>query len=359
MNLKDEYTKEFIIGLANQLNKEDASFNKNSFIKSILNPSWETKELKERMRCVTENIHTHLPISYPKQINVLSKIVHQHSRLTSFVFPDFVQVYGLNDYKTSIKALELFTQYSTAEFAIRPFIEKYPKETMQQMLSWSNHKNEHLRRLASEGTRPKLPWASPLRAFIKDPSPALPILENLKNDPSLYVRKSVANHLNDISKNHPDLVLKIGKQWHGKTAHTNWIIKQALRTLLKKGDKKALAIFGLHNSQGIEIDKLKLSQSEINIGDFIYFEFEVLNETNEKRDIRIEYSIDFVKANGSSSGKVFQLSEFELKPKTQKAFKRKQWFKELSTRKHYPGKHKISLIVNGDEKTTCSIKLLK
>ncbi len=359
MNLKDEYNKTFIGSLANQLNKEDATFDEKQFTKAIINKDWETKELKERIRCVTENLHQYLPYNYPKQTELLSKVVANYSGLQGFVFPDFVQVYGLDDYKNSIKALELFTQYSTAEFAIRPFIEKYPKETMQQMLAWSNHKNEHLRRLASEGTRPKLPWASPLREFIKDPSPTLPILENLKNDHSLYVKKSVANHLNDISKNHPDLVLKLGKQWFGKTAHTNWIIKQALRTLLKKGDKKALAIFGLQDSTGIEIENLKLSQPEIKIGDYIHFEFDVLNQTAKTKAIRLEYNIDFVKANGSTSVKVFQISEFELKPNIKKAFKRKQWFKELSTRKHYTGEHKIALIINGDEKTTCCINLLK
>lgn len=357
MNLKDEYNKDFVTSLANHLKMQDATFDEKQFTKTIINKNWETKELKERIRCVTENLAQFLPYSYAKQIELLSKIVSNYTGLQGFVFPDFVQVYGLDDYKTSMKSLELFTQHSTAEFAIRPFIEKYPKETMQQMLDWSTHKNEHLRRLASEGTRPKLPWASPLRAFIKDPSPSLPILENLKNDESLYVRKSVANHLNDISKNHPDLVLKIGNQWHGKSAHTNWIVKQALRTLLKKGDKKALTIFGLQDSKGIEISNLKLSQTEIKIGDYIHFEFDLINQNNKTKDIRLEYNIYYVKANGSTSIKVFQISELELKPKAQKSFKRKQWFKELTTRKHYPGEHKISLIVNGDVISSVPLKL--
>jgi len=357
MNLKDEYNKTFIESLANHLKIQDSSFDKKQFAKTIINKNWEAKELKERIRCVTENLNQFLPYSYVKQIELLSKIVSNYGGLQGFVFPDFVQVYGLDNYKTSMKSLELFTQHSTAEFAIRPFIEKYPKEAMQLMLAWSTHKNEHLRRLASEGTRPKLPWASPLRAFIKDPSPSLPILENLKNDPSLYVRKSVANHLNDISKNHPELVLKIGKQWYGKTNHTNWIVKHALRTLLKKGDKNALEIFGLDNSKNIKINNLTLSATEIKIGDFIHFEFDVINQANQTKEIRLEYIVDFVKANGSSSGKVFQISEFILKANTTKNFKRKQWFKELSTRKHYPGNHKITLIVNGDVKENIYLKL--
>ena len=211
MNLKDEYNRNFIEKLANELKLHNSSFNKNSFIKSIINKDWENRELKDRMRFVTENIHSHLNLPYPKQIETLSKIVHQFRGLQGMIFPDFVQIYGLTDLNISLQAIELFTQYSTAEFAIRPFIEKYPKETLQQLKNWSLHKNDHLRRLTSEGSRPKLPWAPVLQEFIQNPTPCLPILENLKNDESLYVRKSVANHLNDISKNQSELVLEIAK----------------------------------------------------------------------------------------------------------------------------------------------------
>jgi len=357
MNLKDEYNKVFVEDLATKLSTEVSFFDANSFIKSIINKNWETKELKERMRHVTEKIHSHLDVKYPKQIKILSKIVSNYGGLKGMVFPDFVQVYGLDDLNTSLKAMELFTQYSTAEFAIRPFIEKYPNETMQQMLAWSKHKNEHLRRLSSEGCRPRLPWASPLRNFIADPVSVLPILENLKNDEALYVRKSVANHINDISKDHPNLVLELTKKWHGKTKNTDWIVKHALRTLLKKGDKKALAIFGLDDSTSLETSNLTLSRNEIKIGDFIHFEFDVTNNSKQTRNIRLEYKVAFVKANGSTSDKVFQISEFSLTPNKQKHFKRKQWFKELTTRKHYTGKHQITLVINGDEKSGIGLML--
>ena len=357
MNLKDEYSTKFITELATQLKSIGTNFNHLSFSDSILNKDWKNKELKERMRWVTENLHSHLPFSYQKQIECLSKIAPKFKGLTAIIFPDFVQVYGLDDLSTSLKALELFTKHSTSEFAIRPFIIKHPKKTMQQLLVWSKNDNEHLRRLASEGTRPKLPWAPILSDFVNDPSPNLPILENLKNDTSLYVRKSVANHINDISKNQPKLVLDLTKKWHGKTKNTDWIVKHALRTLLKKGDKKALAIFGLDDSSNISIKQLKLSKNTINIGDFIYFEFETINASNTKRNLRIEYSIDYVKANGKTSAKVFQISEFTLAANSKKAFKRKQSFKELTTRKHYSGAHQINIIVNGDIKESIQLEL--
>jgi len=222
---------------------------------------------------------------------------------------------------------------------------------MAQMRKWSLNENHHLRRLASEGCRPRLPWAPPLRAFISDPTSVIPILEELKKDDSLYVRKSVANHLNDISKDHPKLVLNIAKRWFGPSDHTNWIVKHGLRTLLKKGDKKVLSIFGLDNSKHIKINNLSLSETKICIGDFIHFEFNIFNNSSTNRNIRLEYKIDFVKANNSTSGKVFHISEFNLAPNSSKPLKRKQWFKNLTTRKHYPGSHKITIIVNGDEKS--------
>ncbi len=359
MNLKDEYSKAFIEEIGAKLSKLNNSFNPKSFTQSVINKDWKQRELKDRMRFITKNIHNHLNFPYSEQVDILGEIVADYGGLKGMIFPDFVQVYGLDDFKTSLKALELFTQYSTAEFAIRPFIEKYPEQTMNQMLLWSSHKNEHLRRLASEGCRPKLPWAPPLREFIKNPKPVLPILENLKNDDSLYVRKSVANHLNDISKSQPELVLKIGEKWHGKTEHTNWIVKHALRTLLKKGNKNALSIFGLDDSKNLKINNLLLSKSAIKIGDFIHFDFDITNTSNREKNLRVEYKVAYVKANGSTSDKVFQISEFTLKEKATKHFSRKQWFKELSTRKHYPGVHKISIFINGDFKKSIDLNLIK
>ena len=163
-----------------------------------------------------------------------------------------------------------------------------------------------------------MPWSFPLKMFINDPSPVLPVLENLKDDESEYVRKSVANHLNDISKSQPDLALKLGAKWHGKSNNLNKVVKHGLRTLLKKGDKKALAIFNLDNSTNIDIDKVEILEKEFKIGEDLNFEFEVNNNSSTNRSICLEYKIDYVKSNGSTSPKVFQISEFEP-PRTVKS----------------------------------------
>ena len=184
MNLKDEYNKEFIKELSIKFLKNDSSFDSPSFIKSIINDKWEERELKDRMRFITTKIHAHLNFSYPKQIEILSQIVSDYGGLKGLLFPDFIQVYGIDNLETSLNAIELFTKYSTAEFAIRPFIEKYPDlnadHNSMRCVGYRQIFN-------SVGCRPKLPWAPALKNFIIDPTPVLPILENLKNGKYLLI----------------------------------------------------------------------------------------------------------------------------------------------------------------------------
>ncbi|MCB0408952.1 MAG: DNA alkylation repair protein [Flavobacteriales bacterium] len=350
MNLKESYNKSFIEDLAIRIKNQFSDFNQDEFISSILNNGIDEKELKERMRLITQTLNEFLPFSFPKQIEVLKTVAPHFGGIQGFVFSDFVETFGIDDFKVSIRALEVFTQYSTAEFAIRPFFLKYPEQTLQQMITWSQHHNYHVRRLSSEGARPKLPWSFPLKMFITDPIPVIPILENLKNDESEYVRKSVANHLNDISKTHPHLVLELAQKWYGKTNQTNRVVKHGLRTLLKEGDKKALAIFNFDDTSNLSINGLNLLQNKITIGDDLLFEFDVLNDSINSRNVRLEYKIDYVKSNGSLSSKVFHITELELKKSQNKKFKKKQSFKNMTTRKHYPGKHFISILANGEVK---------
>lgn len=357
MNLKEEFNKEFISRLADEFFLVHKSFKKKAFVDELYTPEWKNFELKERMRKITNSIHSNLPFAYTEQLECVMQVAPKFSGIQGFVFPDFVQVYGLADFNISIKALEFLTEFSTSEFAVRPFIEKYLKETVKQLLIWSKSNNHHVRRLSSEGSRPKLPWAHPLRGFIKDPTPVLPILENLKNDESLYVRKSVANHLNDISKNHPELVLSVCKNWYGKTKNTDWIVKQALRTLLKKGNKEALAIFGTSNADKIEVEALQLSKNKLKIGDGFTFTFELKNTDKIEQILRLEYIIHFMKSNGSTSPKIFKITETILSAQAKKQWVKKHQFANLTTRKHYTGKHQLAIVVNGDVKQLVDFEL--
>ena len=227
---------------------------------------------------------------------------------------------------------------------------------MQQMEAWAGHENEHVRRLASEGCRPQLPWGQALTSFKTDPSPVLRILEQLKADPSLYVRKSVANNLNDISKTHPDLVAKVAKDWYGNNLYTDWIVKHGCRTLLKKGDRDVLGIFGFADTACVTVNGFALGAASVVIGESMTFSFQIAAKKATK--VRLGYGIDYVKANGKRNRRIFQISELSFKENGNKTYIRTHSFADVSTRKHYPGTHSITLIVNGAERGTLDFEVL-
>ena len=241
--LKNLYSKEFIEKLVNKLFLTYPHFEKENFINSIFDISWQDLELKQRMRHIALTLNKYLPFIYEEQLEILKEVKKDFTGLEAMIFQDFVEVFGLDDFENSMKALEVFTIDSSSEFAIRQFILKYEEQTINQMKIWSQSPNEHIRRLSSEGNRSRLPWAIALPLFKQNPTKPLEIIELLKNDKSLYVQKSVANNLNDISKDNPHLVIKFVKENLGKTKKLDWICKHGSRTLLKKGNMEILSFF--------------------------------------------------------------------------------------------------------------------
>ncbi|MBX2840367.1 MAG: hypothetical protein KTR26_01250 [Flammeovirgaceae bacterium] len=215
--LKNQINPEFIQTLSSKIKGLNTDFKENEFCNSLLNGEWEQLELKERVRKISTQLHQYLGSNYLHNLDILLVIAPSFKGLPQMVFPDYVEVFGLDHFSQSIGALKELTPYFSSEFAIRRYISKNQTEMMRTILEWSIDKNEHVRRLSSEGCRPRLPWAMGIKSLKQDPSEIIPILENLKNDTSLYVRKSVANNLNDISKDHPELALKLFKTWQGKT----------------------------------------------------------------------------------------------------------------------------------------------
>ncbi|CAN5202235.1 DNA alkylation repair protein [soil metagenome] len=354
--LKNVLNADFVSRLAKAFKKADPDFDAAGFQKSIINSSWNEKELKQRIRHISNAIHEFLPYQYRKQITLLLKVAPAFRGLGALVFPDFVEVNGLKDFETSLKALEILTQYSTSEFAIRPFISKEQELVLKKVKDWAKHKNEHVRRLASEGIRPRLPWSAPLPAFKKDPKKIIPILEILKNDSSEYVRRSVANNLNDITKDHPELVLGLTKKWFGISEETDKLLKHACRTLLKKGNTDALAIFGFNSNVAATIKKISIQNPKFKIGENCAFSFSLVNEAKKTQQLRLEYVIYFMKSNGKRSKKIFQLSSKHFPPGITE-FTRSHRFKDFTTRKHYPGEHYIAISINGKEKAKAKFLL--
>ncbi len=359
--LKNRYNSQSLHELAVRIKAVHPPFRVDDFVKCIMDETWEALELKARMRKIAICLGDYLPSDYAQALAILDQTVASYSEEENdfifMCFPDFVEVYGQDacHWDLSIAALERYTMLSSSEFAVRPFIIKQEARMMAQMAAWARHDNAHVRRLASEGCRPALPWGQALPRFKKDPSPVFEILEQLKADPSLYVRKSVANHLNDISKTHPDLVAKLAKDWYGKHEHTDWIVKHGCRTLLKKGNRDVLDIFGFADAACVHVDGFALASSSVSIGETIAFSFAI--EAKKAVKVRLEYGIDFVKANGKRNRKIFQISELMLKENGKKLYTKSHSFAEISTRKHYPGTHSVTLIVNGVARGTLDFML--
>ncbi|SFM19588.1 3-methyladenine DNA glycosylase AlkC [Gracilibacillus orientalis] len=354
--LKDMYSSEFFERFTAKVKSHYPLFDKTRFIETIFDENWKGLELKQRMRHISIAIFETFPPSYEEAVQLLMNMAPQCRGFEYLFFPDFVERYGIEYWDTSMTALEEFTKYSSSEFAVRPFIIKNPSKMMEQMLDWSRHEDEHVRRLASEGCRPKLPWAAPLKRFQNDPSEIIPILEELKQDPSKYVQKSVANNLNDISKDHPALVKQIVHKWSGNDSVTDWILKHGSRSLLKKGDVEALRLFGYVSAKEITVEDLVLSQEQFSLGDTMEFSFQIRNESTQPIKLRIEYAIDFVKANGKQNRKIFKLSDKHYSDETVSILRKHAW-KDLSTRKHYSGVHTVTIVVNGEEKASTEFVL--
>jgi len=354
--LKNLYNKKLLANLNQVIIEHYPAFDHNAFSKMVFDRNWKNKELKQRMRHITESLHQHLPSDFKKAIKVLKPVSTKFSGFEHMFFQDYVECYGLHDFETSIPALEHFTKYASSEFAVRAFILQDEKRMMKQMLQWAKSDNHHVRRLATEGCRPRLPWAISLPTFKEDPQPVLPILKILMNDESEYVRRSVANNLNDISKDNPDIVLDWAQQWLNKNKQTDSLIKHACRTLLKQGDQTALSLFGFTESKHIKVSQFEI-QKNVTLGENLSFSFLLKTRKEILGKCRIEFAIDFVKANGSKSRKVFKISESDYNQKEKYVTKHFS-FKSISTRKYYAGKHQLTIIINGIDQLAKPFELI-
>ncbi|PCI71441.1 MAG: DNA alkylation repair protein [Gammaproteobacteria bacterium] len=344
--LKDYYSTELVKSIAKNCKAQDNYFKIASFEKKVLGKDWEQLELKERMHRIADMLGEHLPKAYKRSISILLKVAVNYSGLAHMCFPDFVEKFGLDDFETSMMALEKLTEGSSSEFAIRPFIIRYPKLTMQKMKTWAQSDNYHVRRLATEGCRPRLPWAMALPDFKQDPSIVLETIMVLIDDDELYVRRSVANNLNDISKDNPKRVIEIASQYLGRSKDIDWVIKHACRGLLKQGNKKVLQLFGFLDVGHIKVTNFRLDES-VCLEERLNFSFELKSTKESLEKLRVEFTIDFMKANGKTAGKIFKICEGDYNEKA-KSIKKTYSFKKISTRKYYVGEHQLHIVINGE-----------
>lgn len=362
--LKDIYTIKFFKDFGDKVHAVYKNFDTKQFMTSLLADPWDELPLKARIHRIAVILGEYLPKDFEDALNVLFLINESCIGFPYIFFPDFVETFGQQEkhFELSMNALERFTRQSSSEFAIRLFLLREPERVMEYMTRWSVHPNEHVRRFSSEGCRPRLPWGTSLPIFKKDPSPVLKILENLNNDPSLYVRKSVANNLNDIAKDNPDIVLETAKRWIGNNKDTDWIIRQGCRTLIKKANPKAMALFGYADFSSekplFKNALMSVEPKELHIGDSCKLDYSLNIDWTSSPHIRLEYGIDFIKSNGKPSRKLFLFSDKTVPSRTHLQGTRMHSFADLTTRKHYPGIHKIILLVNGQEAAETTLNIL-
>ncbi len=350
--LKYLVNKTLIDNTAKEFHAQWKAFDKKKFVKLVLDKDWEGRELKDRSNHIASCLRELLPDPYPKALEIFMEVVDKvkakdpEGRLEYWFYPNFIQLFGLEHPKLSIPALARVTHLFSSEFAVRPYITQDPKGMMKTMLKWSKDKDFHVRRLASEGCRPRLPWGLRLTDFVADPAPILPILENLKTDPELYVRRSVANNLNDIGKDNQGLVLDLLADWK-KADHvdTNWIIGHALRSLVKAGNHQALEILGYPASPKLTVTDFELNPKTVKKGGQIHFSLNISSQ--EKQRLMVDYIIHFMKNNGETAPKVFKLKKLDHETGDAVSIKKKHSFKQISTRKYYPGAHALELQING------------
>lgn len=251
--------------------------------------------------------------------------------------------------------LSELTPRLTSEFAIRRILATDLDGALAIVRGWTSHDNEHVRRLASEGTRAYLPWAIRVPALVARPEATIPILAALYADPSDYVRRSVANHLNDIARHDPELVVETAAAWidaataqgdSERLARTRWVVKHGLRTLVKKAHPGALGILGFEPVT-VSVSAPTISTPVVTLPGSLAFEFSVVNTGDTAAKLAVDFVVHYRKANGTLADKVFKLAAVTLEPGESKSFSKSHGFRQMTTRVHYAGEHALELQVNG------------
>jgi len=341
--------------LAQRLLAVHPAFPAAAFIAEVT-PQLDPLELKGRVAVIAAGLRRHLPPDYPEAVGLLLAILGPPHTEAEGMFTDgwflmpvaaFVEHYGLEHLDESLQAMHAITQRHTAEFAIRPFLLRYPAQTPAALRVWAHDPSFHVRRLVSEGTRPRLPWAAHLPAFIADPALVLALLETLKDDPSAYVRKSVANNLNDIAKDHPELVLTTLARWkQAASDERQWIIRHALRTLVKQGHPEALRLLGAEAPE-VELVALELSPATLRIGETLTIAVTLRSTAAAAQQLVVDYVLHLPGARRTARAKVFKLRSQVLAPGETLRLAKQHSFAPVTVRRIYPGLHRIAVQVNG------------
>jgi 3-methyladenine DNA glycosylase AlkC len=354
--LKDHFGPEVPARIADMILQVEPAFPRQAFLAAALD-GYDELELTPRARHIARTLARHLPQNYERAIETLLASLGpklEQPELTgmeAFLYLPhvfFVAEFGADHFEASMRAQYELTQRFTAENSIRVFLERYPERTLDRLRIWALDPNVHVRRLVSEGTRPRLPWAPRLRAFQDDPRPVLELLELLKDDPELYVRRSVANNLNDIGKDNPSALIETCRRWlRHASPERRRLVRHALRSAVKRAEPEALELLGFGAAAAVSVREVEISPAVVPIGESVTISVELENDSSATQRLLVDLRVQFVKANGKPSPKVFKLKELELPASESARLTKTISLAQHTTRTHYPGLHRVELLVNG------------
>ena len=369
--LRNKISIDLVRLIAHHLRAARPAFDTAGLIETVT-PQLDTLELKARVQLVADAIAARLPLDPASRIDTLRAVLHPEvvedlSAVTDergvagwgiWPLTTVVADRGLDDFEASLALLRDMTRRSTAEFAVRAFLAADLDRALAVMRGWIDDPCHHVRRLVSEGTRPRLPWGRRLNALCADPTPVLPLLERLRDDPSDYVRRSVANHLNDVAKDHPDLALDVLETWAADAPPPRLkLIRHAARTLLKAGHPRALSLHGFHPLQA-DVSPIILNRAEVRVGDNLTFTCALTSTTATEQRVAIDYAVHYRKRSGTLAPKVFKGTTATLAARGKLTFRKTHRFRDVTTRTHHPGAHALSLRINGRDTPAVPFELL-
>jgi len=358
---KNAFNPQMITLMGEHLRKAEPNFNKQHFVDSATT-GLDELELKQRATHIRRALEETLPSDFAKACTGMINALHPASDIdlsgtvmdsdgirgwAIMPMAEYVSEHGSDNFETSLETLKELTKRFTAEFAIRTFFISNTSRTLAHVERWARDENYHVRRLASEGSRPRLPWALRLPEFVVDPTPIIAILEALKDDPEEYVRRSVANNLNDIAKDHPDLVADIARRWLKDASPTRKkLVKHACRTLIKQGHTKTLEAFG-YSEPVLSVGEITLKNATVELGSHLEFEVSITSDAHSTQPLIIDYVIHHQKANGTTSPKVFKWKTLDLPAGKSLTVSKKHAVKPITTRVYYAGQHQVEIQING------------
>ena len=345
--LKEIFDRVRLASIADEAGAVSSGFDRDRFM-AVATKDLDDLGIMQRMRQTAVALEAALGLPFPRAAGALRELAPRIDHgFAAIALCEYVALYGRDHFDVAMATLHDLTRHGSAEFAVRHFLAADFDRTLAVMRGWTGDTDEHVRRLASEGSRPRLPWSFRLERAIADPSLTFPIPEALRSDPSAYVRKSAANHLNDIGKDHPDWLLDRLAAWPTDAAEVRWVVRHALRMLVKKGDARALRLIGATGAAEVRVEAFTVTPAQLKLGERLRIAARLVSTGPERQRLVVDYAIHYVKKSGATSRKVFKLREADLEPGTAWDASTSQTVRDFTTRSHNAGFHRVELMVNG------------